>query len=488
MKRRQSRTADPMNAAGAILRIATLAVLASPVAACGQQLPAIERIEQRLMPRIVIRGEPPVTRSLSDRMTHYRIPAVSIAVMNGGKIEWARAWGMADVADNRAATPATLFQAASISKPVAATAALVLTERGMLDLDADVNRYLRSWKLPPGEALGGDSVTVRRLMSHSAGLTVHGFPGYARSATIPSTAGVLDGQGNTDPVRVDLKPGTQWRYSGGGYTVLQMLLADLTGKPFAQLMRELVLQPAGMASSTYEQPLPEARWREAATGYRDDGRPVEENWHVYPEQAAAGLWTTPTDLAKWGLAILAAADGAEGGPLSPDMARRMLEPGLNHQGLGPAIGPMGRFFGHGGSNEGFRCQLVVFRDGRGAAVMTNSDRGGALVPEILATLAEEYGWPDFKAVERPVAAVPVERLAALAGTYRVEGQPPDLVITVDGGRVYAEAAGVLRRTELLTESDTVLFTRDEGITFQFEREGDRVTAVRVMGRRAIRLP
>jgi CubicO group peptidase (beta-lactamase class C family) len=471
-----------------VASLALLAALTAPAALACQRPAAVERVEQRLMPRVVIRGEPPVTRSLSDRMAHYRIPAVSIAVMNGGKIEWARAWGLADIAAKRAATPATLFQAASISKPVAATAALVLAQRGALDLDADINRYLKSWKLPPSEALAADSVTARRLMTHSAGLTVHGFPGYARSATAPSTLGVLDGQGNTDPVRVNLKPGTEWRYSGGGYTVLQMLLADLTGTPFAQLMRELVLEPAGMASSTYEQPLPEARWPEAATGYRPDGSPVEENWHVYPEQAAAGLWTTPTDLAKWGLAILAAADGAEGGPLSPDMARRMLEPGLNNQGLGPAIGGSGRFFGHGGSNEGFRCQLFVFRDGRGAAIMTNSDRGGALVPEILATLADEYGWPDFKAVERAVAALPAERLAALAGTYRIEGQPPDLVIAVDGGRVYAEAAGVLQRTELLTESDTVLFTRDEGINFQFEREGDRVTAIRVMGRRAVRLP
>jgi CubicO group peptidase (beta-lactamase class C family) len=465
-----------------------LAALAGPAALACQQPAAVERLERRLMPRIVIRGEPPVLRTLAERMAYHKVPAVSIAVINGGKVEWARAWGLADVAAQRAATPATLFQAASISKPVAATAALALVERGALDLDADINRYLKSWKLPPSETLAGDSVTARRLMTHSAGLTVHGFPGYARSATVPSTVGVLDGQGNTDPVRVDLKPGTEWRYSGGGYTILQLLLADLTGKPFAELLRELVLGPAGMTSSTYEQPLPEARWGEAATGYRDDGAPVEESWHVYPEQAAAGLWTTPTDLAKWGLAILAAADGAEGGPLSPAMARRMLEPGLNNQGLGPAIGPEGRFFGHGGSNEGFRCQLVVFRDGRGAAIMTNSDRGGALVPEILATLADEYDWPEFRAVERPVAALPAEKLASLAGTYRVAGRPPDLVIAVEGGRVYAEAARVLRRTELLTESDTVLFTRDEGINFRFEREGDRVVAVRVMGQRAIRLP
>jgi hypothetical protein len=232
--------------------------------------------------------------------------------------------------------------------------------------------------------------------------------------------------------------------------------------------------------------LPEARWSETATGYRAEGAPVEGNWHVYPEQAAAGLWTTPSDLARWGLAILAASGGREGGPLSPAMARRMLEPGLGDYGLGPAIGRERRWFGHGGSNEGFRCQLVVFVDGRGAAVMTNSDRGNALVGEILATLADEYGWPDFRVVERSVVPVTEAALARLAGRYAVQGTPDTLVLAMAQGRLYAEIAGILPRTELLPETTTRYFTREQGINLEFLLEGGEVTAVTVMGRRAIR--
>jgi CubicO group peptidase (beta-lactamase class C family) len=476
-----------VGAARLVLAVCGAASAALPCAA--QDVAArVARIEQRLMPRVVIRGEPVPAAPLADRLNGLRVPAVSVAVINHGKIEWARAWGLADVASARAATPATLFQAASISKPVAATAALALVERGTLDLDTDVNRYLESWRLPAADSLNDRPVTLRLLMTHTAGLTVHGFPGYARSARLPGTAAVLDGSGNTAPVRRDLPPGSQWRYSGGGYTVLQLVLTDATDRPFADLLKDLVLGPAGMAASTYQQPLPESRWLEAATGYRSDGQPVEESWHVYPEQAAAGLWTTPTDLARWGLAILAAFDGRAGGPLSPATARQMLEPGMGNYGLGPAIGPERRWFGHGGSNEGFRCQLVVFMDGRGAVVMTNSDRGGALVSEILATLADEYGWPDYRVAERSVMAVTPAALAELAGRYQVSGLPDVLVLTVENGRLYAVIDGALPRTELLAESATLYFTRDQGINFQFERDAGRVSAVRVMGRRAVRQP
>jgi CubicO group peptidase (beta-lactamase class C family) len=473
-------------AAGLAQLTAAVATPRAPAAAQEAAAARRERVERRLMPRVVIRGEPVPQTPLADRMAYYGVPAVTVAVLDSGTIAWAHAWGMADVATGRPATTATLFQAASISKPVAATAALILVERGALDLDTDVNRYLTSWQIPPADAQAGEAVTIRRLLSHTAGLTVHGFPGYARSATLPSAADVLDGKGNTAPVRVDLEPGSRWRYSGGGYTVLQLLLGDVTAKPFADLMRELVLDPAGMRASTYEQPLPRSRWPETATGYGPGGAPVEESWHVYPEQAAAGLWTTPSDLARWGLAILGALEGRAGALLSKDMALRMVEPGLNNQGLGPGIGPVGRWFGHGGANEGFRCQLVVFRDGRGAAVMTNSDRGGDLAPEILATLADEYGWPDFRAVEKTVVPVAAPVLAGLAGRYLVTGSPVELTLTVEAGRLYAEAATVLPRTELLAESPTAFFTRDQGLAFRFETAGDTVTAVTVMGRRAVR--
>lgn len=193
----------------------------------------------------------------------------------------------------------TLFQAGSISKPVAALAALRLVEQGKLSLDEDVNAKLVSWKVPGNEFTKEQKVTLRRLLTHSAGLTVHGFPGYAAGAQVPTLVQVLNGEkpANTPAIRVDTVPGRLWRYSGGGYTIMQQLLIDVTQKSFPELMRQLVLEPAGMKHSTYEQPLPPARAGEAATAHDANGQPVKGQFHTYPEMAAAGLWTTPTDLA-----------------------------------------------------------------------------------------------------------------------------------------------------------------------------------------------
>jgi CubicO group peptidase (beta-lactamase class C family) len=259
----------------------------------------IAAIENSLQPSLVIRGEPVETSTLAERMEALGVPGVSIAVINGGDIEWARGYGLADVESGRPVTATTLFQAASISKPVAATAALKFVQDGLIDLDEDVNGKLVTWKVPENEFTEAQPVTVRNLVTHTAGMTVHGFPGYARDEEVPSTIGVLDGEGNTDPIRVDMEPRTEWRYSGGGYTVMQHLLTDVAGKPFPEIMRETVLEPFGMSESTYEQPLPEARWEQAATAYESDGEEVEGKWHIYPEMAAAGLWTTPTDLARF---------------------------------------------------------------------------------------------------------------------------------------------------------------------------------------------
>jgi CubicO group peptidase (beta-lactamase class C family) len=446
---------------------------------------AIARVRDSLMPTVVITGEAPATVSIADRMAALNVPAVSVAVIDSGRIVWTEAWGTADVATGRPATTGTLFQAASISKPVAATAALQLVEEGKVDLDVPVNTYLRSWKIPGSSFTAVESVTLRRLLRHTAGLTVHGFPGYARSAEIPDAVAVLEGRGNTDPVQVDATPGSAWRYSGGGYTVVQVLLSDVTGQPFADLMRARVLEPAGMTSSTYEQPLPEARWAEAATAYRPDGQPVEEGWHVYPEQAAAGLWTTPTDLARWGLAILAAYDGKEGGVLAPGTARATLTSGMGRYGLGPGIGEDGKWFGHGGSNEGFRCQLVVFLDGRGAAVMTNGDRGHELIQQILATLASAYDWPDFRPEERTVAEVDAALLDALVGSYRVERLDLDATIERRDGRLYIAFPGFT--SEILPESDSVFFARENGGRFRVIRDGGTVVALEHQGERAVRV-
>ena len=228
------------------------------------------RVEQGLLPGVVIAGRPLPVKALAARMADLKVPGVSVAVINGGTIEWARGYGVAETGSATPVTPRTLFQAASISKPVAALGALRLVERGQLSLDQDVNERLTSWKVPENEFTKQEKVTLRRLLSHSAGLTVHGFPGYAADAPVPSLIQVLDGvkPANTAAIRADILPGSVWRYSGGGFTVMQQLVIDVTGRPFPALLADLVLVPVGMTDSTYEQPLPESRRAAAASGHR----------------------------------------------------------------------------------------------------------------------------------------------------------------------------------------------------------------------------
>jgi CubicO group peptidase (beta-lactamase class C family) len=443
----------------------------------------IAAIENELKPRLVIRGEPVETSTLAERMEALGVPGVSIAVINNGAIEWARGYGLADVESGRPVTTTTLFQAASISKPVAATAALKFVQDGLIELDEDVNGKLVSWKVPDNEFTEAQPVTLRGLVTHTAGMTVHGFPGYARDEEVPSTTGVLDGEGNTDPIRVDMEPRSEWRYSGGGYTVMQHLLTDVAGKAFPAIMRETVLEPFGMSESTYEQPLPEARWEQAATGYRSDGDEVEGMWHVYPEMAAAGLWTTPSDLARFAIAIQEAYAGESETVLSTEMARQMLTPDMNDHGLGPGISGGGARFGHGGSNEGFRCTFTAFIEGgSGAVLMTNSDNGSALAQEILLNIGLEYGWPGFEQDVRTVAQLEPAVYEELAGRYDVPGAGVVTLEYVDG-RLWAEADFV-QRVELLPVSETLFFSRRDDTQVAFIKEDGRVVAFVVQGTRA----
>src|SRR5580704_1293578 len=315
----------------------------------------IRHIQDAILPAVLTQGQPPATTKLADRMDALHVPGVSIAVIHDGKIEWARGFGVTRLG-GPAVTPDTLFQAASISKPVTGMAVMHLVQTGKLDLDADVNRYLKTWKVPENSFTEKTKVTLRELLSHTAGMTVHGFPGYASGAPIPTLVQILNGEkpANTPAIFVATVPGTNWRYSGGGFVVAQLLLQELTGQPFPKMMHDLVLGPAGMGRSTYEQPLPQSRISEAAMPYQRNGEAVIGGPHTYPEMAPAGLWTTPSDLARWAIEIQKDLAGKPGGVISQAMAREMLKPGLNKWGIGIGTGGAAAhpYFTHGGANEG----------------------------------------------------------------------------------------------------------------------------------------
>ena len=386
-----------------------------------------------------------------DRMRERRVPGVSVAVVSGGEIAETPTYGLREAGRDDAVTTSTRFQACSISKPVTVLAMLRLVEQGRLDLDADVNDTLRSWRVPPN---GGwqPRVTLRQLASHSAGLTAHGFPGYPRGASLPTLPQILSGvvPANTEGVRVDIAPGVQFRYSGGGTTVMQLLLEEVTGTPVADLIRSLVLDPLGMEHSGYEQPLPDQLHDEAAIAHSPDGRPVEGGWHVYPEQSAAGLWTTPSDLCRFGLAISHAVAGEDGALVTRETAQQMLTPqtppspgaerigGLNAVGLGVFlrwVDDQAAYFGHSGGNEGFRCHLLMRRDGsHGACVMTNADGGGSVLIDAFDALGAAHGWEGYSS--EPLGELPPSGAAldGFAGDYTT---PSGVAVTVtrDGDRL-----------------------------------------------------
>jgi CubicO group peptidase (beta-lactamase class C family) len=435
----------------------------------------ISRIESSLLPAVIIKGQPPAPMKMADRMAHYKVPGVSVAFFDHGQIIWTKAYGFADVVAKKPVTPDTLFQAASISKPVAALAALRLVQDGKLSLDEDVNVKLRTWKVPDNAFTVKEKVTVRRILSHSSGLTVHGFAGYASDEPVPTVVQILNGEkpANSDPIRVDIVPGTLWRYSGGGYVVLQTLLSDVTGKPFPQIMSELVLRPAGMTHSTYEQPLPKDRASEAATPYRGNGDPVQGGWHTYPEMAPAGLWTTPSDLARMAIEVQNEYTGKSSRILSQDMARQMLTRQFGTSGLGFGLESSGEKprFAHGGANEGFRCNIETYTDsGQGFAVMTNSDSGGELTEEIFRAVAKEYGWPDYKPIEHVLIKINPATFAAYPGTYEIPGVGK-LIITMKPTGLFVEAEPFgPDPLELLPESPTQFFVISGDITFNFHKD------------------
>ena len=336
--------------------------------------------------------------SITEQLKRYQVPGVSVAVIYDGKIDWAKGYGVREVGQRDPITTDTPFQAASISKPFSALAALRLVRDGKLALDGNVNDVLTEWQIPKSD-LG--TVTLGQLLSHRGGLTVHGFPGYAIDKTLPSVVQILNGEfpANSPAVFIAKTPGAQFQYSGGGYTVLQLLLIEKVGKPFPDLMRDLVLDPLGMTHSTYVQPLPADQHQRAATAHNKDV-PVSGKWHVYPELAAAAMWTTPTDLATAAIALQNVKAGKADVVLNKAGIQAMwTKPAPDSPcGLGFFIsGKEGALrFEHGGGNEGFTSFLVAYQDlGLGAAIMTNSSNGPRIYNELLDAIARAYEWPGF---------------------------------------------------------------------------------------------
>ena len=435
--------------------------------------PHIQHIIDHLLPPVIVVGEDAPRFTLQARMAALHVPGVSIVYFHAGQIVWACGFGTAQF-DGPAIEPDTLFQAGSISKSVAALAVLELVQAGRLDLDRDVNAVLRSWKLPSNRLTVAAPATLRELLSHSAGTNVSGFAGYRQGQPVPTLAQVLNGDppANSDPVVVERPPGRVYRYSGGGYMVIQQVLDDATGKPFDQLLQDSVLSPLGMEHSSFDQPLSVRLRAHAATPYLSNGDPVIGGAHTYPELAAAGLWTTPSDLARFAIGLQDALAGRPGAIIPQATARLMVTPVLSHYGLGLRIGGSAErpYFWHGGINSGFASAMMAYDSGDGAVVMTNGAQD-TLAWELMRGIAAEYGWPDLHPVERTLAIVDPSTFARYIGTYQLTSD--DIVSVMQRNGKLIVRLPDQTTTELLPEGENTFFSRnsDLEITFQLSPDG-----------------
>ena len=339
------------------------------------------------------------TRTVAELMEEFGVPGVSVAVIHDFKIHWAKAYGMADVETGQLVDIETMFQAASISKPVAAMAVLRAVQDGLFSLDDDINDILQSWTLDSKEFTRARPVTPRTLTSHTSGLgDGFGFPGYDPEQPLPTTVQILDGHelSNVGRVFMEREPMTFYEYSGGGVTVMELALSDVRSRPFVDLMQDGVLTPIGMTRSSYAQPISPQHNKNAARAHDNNGESRGPKWHVYPEHAAAGLWTTPTDLARFMIEVQLSARGESNRVLSQSMVQEMLNPvGVGPYAVGFSVSKYGEgwYFDHGGSNWGFRALVLAHKvKGYGLVIMTNADQGSTVLHEIRRRIQRTYDW------------------------------------------------------------------------------------------------
>ena len=321
-------------------------------------------IENSLTYYLTVKGEKPEKFNVYDRMKEHEVPGVSIAIVNHGKLAWAKSWGFKNASKKNLVTNETLFQAASLSKPLSAIAALRLVEEGLLSLDAPINNYLKRWKISENELTIETPVTLRMLLTHTGGLTVTGFSGYKQTDKIPTTVHLLNGEtpANTEAIFVDIKPNTEWRYSGGGYTVAQLAMEDVTGLKYPEIMKKYVLEPFKMNHSSHEIIHSEKIQNQLAFAHDANGKLLEGKYNLYPEMAAASLWTTPTDLAKVVIHTNNIYHQIDEPLLNANSAKELLQIHKGDWGIGYDVTDHEngiKSFSHTGSNEGYK---LIFLD------------------------------------------------------------------------------------------------------------------------------
>ena len=410
--------------------------------------PRIEAVRRSLAPPMRLVGEE-IAWTMEDRLAHYDCPAVSVAVIENGELAWAEAFGVLEKGEPAKADVDTLFSGASISKPLAAAMALIFVDRGAFDLDTDVNRYLSGWRLPDNEHTKDAPVTLRWLLSHMAGTTVHGFGGAAPGTPTPTAIDILEGRppAVNAPVRVDKRPGQSTRYSGGGTMIVQLMLEEASGQDFPSLAKALIFEPLGMTRTTFVNPLPEHLRGNAAVGH-ENGQTIPGKWVCVPPLAAGGVWTTARDYARFMVACRDAWLGKPGALISRDLATQMMSSqGGGTFGLGWEVMGEGanRRFSHGGSNDGYQCETgCMLESGNGAVVLTNAESGLIFYWEVFAAIAAVHGWAGFMPEPKRVKPIPPEDLEKYTGSFDIVSgvDLPEMKVWVENGALTTHIPGM----------------------------------------------
>ncbi len=449
----------------------------------------ITQVENSLTPPLIIEGEKLFT--IQQRMQLYNIPAVTIAVVKDYKIDWAKAYGYADVSEKRLADASTRFQAASISKSLNAMSLLKLAQEKKIDLFADINNYLTSWKFPYDSVSKNKKISVANLLSHTAGLTIHGFPGYKPTATLPSVEQIINGQApaNTKAVRSQAEPGVKSVYSGGGTTISQLIVMDVAKSRYEDYALKNVLQPIGMTNSFYGVNSTLGQPQVLATAYTATGAEIEGKYHIYPELGAAALWTTPTDLGKFIIETQLSLQGKSNKVLSQELTRLMLTPYIDKDAalgvfISKGLASSNAYFQHGGANEGFRSQYFgSMEGGNGVVVMVNSNNG-AIMQEIINSVAKVYQWTDFhKPIIKKIVAVPDEVSNSYVGKYEIA---PQFILNVfkENGLLRTQATGQ-GIVDIFPEAENKYFVKVANIALEFGKD-EKVTIFQNGGKRVAR--
>ena len=401
----------------------------------------IKLFENNLSGRVIINGKPD---NILDRMAYYKVKGVSIAVIENYQLVWAKGYGWADEKEKRPVTPSTLFIPGSISKTFNAIGVLKLAQDKKLDLNTDINTYLKSWKFPYDSISKGKKITLMHLLSHSAGLSFHGSDGYSRTAKIPTLQQILDGQppSSSLSVRSEFEPGLYHQYSNGGIVITQLMVTDITQQPYEKFMYNNVLKPLGMTNSFFNQPPPNDKLQLIATGYNEDGTALATKYNIIPEQAAGGLWTTPSEVSKFIIETQLAMEGKSSKVLSAEMTKLQLTPTVDEvSALGIFIDKRKntKYFTHDARNYGY-CGVYYgsMEGGNGVVVFANSYNVG-LLPEIANSIATVYKWKDFYTpVYKNEISVPESILKNYTGVYLYEGKLASVFKKQDGYYYYAD--------------------------------------------------